>query len=121
MVTPIKWVDADFKWNAAPPTENYKVGFKPSKFPYTWNDVALVEEVVETLIGLDGSFPNKVVVGTTTLPSPGHQALTVVGNISGSGNLKIDGSQVDFTNLPTSDPGVAGRLWNDSNTLKISL
>ena len=54
MVTPIKWVDADFKWNAAPPTENYKVGFKPSKFPYTWNDVALVEEVVETLIGGGG-------------------------------------------------------------------
>ena len=54
MVTPIKWVDADFKWNAAPPTENYKVGFKPSKFPYTRNDVALVEEVVETLIGGGG-------------------------------------------------------------------
>ena len=49
------------------------------------------------------------------------------GNISGSitstgsfGSLKIDGSSVDFTNLPTSDPGVAGRLWNDSNTVKIS-
>ena len=47
------------------------------------------------------------------------------GNISGSGTvtankLKIDGSQVDFTGLPTSDPSVAGRLWNDSNTLKIS-
>ena len=54
MATPIKWKDADFKWNAAPPTENYKVGFKPSKFPYTWNDVALVEEVVETLIGGGG-------------------------------------------------------------------
>ena len=40
--------------------------------------------------------------------------------LDASGNLKIDGSQVDFTNLPTSDPGVAGRLWNDSNTLKIS-
>ena len=54
MATPIKWEDADFKWNAAPPTENYKVGFKPSKFPYTWNDVALVEEVVKTLIGGGG-------------------------------------------------------------------
>ena len=56
MATPIKWKDADFKWNAAPPTENYKVGFKPSKFPYTWNDVALVEEVVETLIGGGGAI-----------------------------------------------------------------
>ena len=49
--TPIKWKDADFKWNIAPPSEDYKVGFKPSKFPYTWNDVALVEEVVEALGG----------------------------------------------------------------------
>ena len=44
--TPIKWKDADFKWNAAPPNENYKAGFKPSKFPYTWNDVALVKAAV---------------------------------------------------------------------------
>ena len=51
MATPIKWQDADFKWNAAPPSEDYKVGFKPSRFPYTWNDVALVEEVVEALGG----------------------------------------------------------------------
>ena len=49
MATPIKWEDADFKWNAAPPSEDYKVGFKPSRFPYTWNDVALVEEVVEAI------------------------------------------------------------------------
>ena len=49
--TPIKWEDADFKWNAAPPSENYKVGFKPSKFPYTWGDIALVEEA---LIGVGG-------------------------------------------------------------------
>ncbi len=48
----------------------------------------------------------------------------MTGSVSGSNveatTLKVDGSQVDFTNLPTSDPGVAGRLWNDSNTVKIS-
>ena len=49
MATPIKWQDADFKWNDAPPSEDYKPGFKPSRFPYTWNDVALVEEVVEVI------------------------------------------------------------------------
>tara|TARA_R110002167_G_scaffold22414_3_gene80453 strand:- start:277 stop:636 length:360 start_codon:yes stop_codon:yes gene_type:complete len=44
---PIKWEDADFKWNTAPPNENYKKpGFKPSLIPYTWNDVALVKEAV---------------------------------------------------------------------------
>jgi len=49
------------------------------------------------------------------------KGIQVTGNITASGNLKIDGSQVDFTNLPTSDPGVAGRLYNDSGTVKISL
>ena len=48
---PIKWEKADFKWDIAPPSEDYKVGFKPSKFPYTWNDVALVEEILETGAG----------------------------------------------------------------------
>ena len=56
-------------------------------------------------------------VGTST-PA---EKLTVHGNISGSGNLKVDGSQVDFTNLPTSDPSVAGRLYRDGTDLKISL
>ena len=33
----------------------------------------------------------------------------------------IDASgDIDFTGLPTSDPASAGRLWNDSGTLKIS-
>ena len=60
---------------------------------------------------------DKVAIGTDTVSD---SLLTVHGNISGSGNLKIDGSQVDFTNLPTSDPGVTGRLYNDSGTVKIS-
>ena len=58
-------------------------------------------------------------LGSTNTTPP--ETLTVEGSISGSGNLKIDGSQVDFTNLPTSNPGVAGRLYNDSGTVKISL
>jgi len=29
-------------------------------------------------------------------------------------------ANVDFTGIPTSDPLVAGRLYNDSGTLKIS-
>jgi hypothetical protein len=37
-----------------------------------------------------------------------------------TGNFEVTDAQVDFTALPTSDPGVAGRLWNDSNTVKVS-
>jgi len=53
--------------------------------------------------------------------------ITASGNISSSmgtgsfGSLVVDGSSVDFSGLPTSDPGVAGRLYNDSGTIKISL
>ena len=44
--TPIKWEDADFKCYIAPPSKDYKVGFEASRFPYTWDDVALVEAAV---------------------------------------------------------------------------
>mgnify|MGYP001299628381 CR=1 FL=1 len=54
------------------------------------------------------------------------------GNISGSnelvgvttasfGSLKIDGASVDFSGLPTSDPGVAGRLYRNGADIKISI
>ena len=35
-------------------------------------------------------------------------------------NLQVDGSQIDFTNLPTSDPNISGRLWRSGNDVKIS-
>ena len=45
---------------------------------------------------------------------------TTSGGVSVTGNLSADGSQIDFTSLPTSDPGVAGRLWRSGNDVKIS-
>jgi hypothetical protein len=43
MAIPIKWEDADFKWELAPTDTDAN--------RYTWDDVALVEEVVEALGG----------------------------------------------------------------------
>lgn len=37
-----------------------------------------------------------------------------------TGNLEVTGAQIDFTALPTSDPGVAGRLFRTGNDVKIS-
>ena len=34
---------------------------------------------------------------------------------------QLDAANLDFSNLPTSDPGISGRLWNDSGTLRISI
>ena len=45
---------------------------------------------------------------------------TTSDGVSVTGNLVADGSQIDFTSLPTSDPGVAGRLWRSGNDVKIS-
>lgn len=37
-----------------------------------------------------------------------------------TGTARFQGSTFSLSNLPTSDPGVTGRLWNDSGTVKIS-
>ena len=42
------------------------------------------------------------------------------GDVALAGNLTVSGGQIDFTGLPVSDPAIAGRLWNDAGTLKIS-
>jgi hypothetical protein len=43
------------------------------------------------------------------------------GDISMSGSLSVHSSQINFTNLPTSDPGVVGRLYNSGGVIKISV
>ena len=77
-------------------------------------------------------LPVGIVSGSNQLPSnivSGSIQLSrdTFGNISGSktstgslGSLIVDGKSIDFSNLPTSDPGVAGRLYNDGGTVKIS-
>ena len=42
------------------------------------------------------------------------------GQVDIVGDAKITGAVVMMENLPTSDPNVAGQLWNDGDTLKIS-
>ena len=51
----------------------------------------------------------------------------VGGGVTGSststgsfGSLQINGAAIDFSNVPTSDPGIAGRVWRDGTDLKIS-
>ena len=91
-----------------------------SSLEFSGNSLDLVDGDSLTFL-LRASASNAV-----SLYHSGNKKLeTTSGGVSASGavtasNLLIDGSSVDFTNLPTSDPGVAGRLWNDSNTLKVS-
>ena len=83
------------------------------------------------------TFNNNLVrIGSTSVPQKLHATdtisgsknlfvathVTASGNISSSsgtgsfGSLVVDGSSVDFTNLPTSDPQVVGRLWQSGST-----
>ena len=69
--------------------------------------------------GTDGTnkeivFENKV---DTTMA---EKFRVTLGGAKVTGNFEVTGAQVDFSGLPTSDPSVAGRLWNDSNTVKVS-
>jgi hypothetical protein len=40
--------------------------------------------------------------------------------IRGNKAAVMESSNLTMQNMPTSDPGVAGQIWNDSGTLKIS-
>ena len=74
--------------------------------------------------GTAGTFAAFFRSGTNdlTISSSGTSALIFSdANVAAQGNLSVAGAQIDFTNLPTSDPGVAGRLYRDGATVKISL
>ena len=40
--------------------------------------------------------------------------------LTASGVTSLTNASISMTALPTSDPAVAGRLWNDAGTLKVS-
>jgi hypothetical protein len=44
----------------------------------------------------------------------------VATTITASGVVSLTNASISMSALPTSDPAVAGRLWNDAGTLKVS-
>ena len=58
--------------------------------------------------GISATLSDATISGTLTVSSG---TLTVSGS----------GSKVNFSKLPTSDPGVAGQLYRDSGTVKVSV
>ena len=90
------------------------------------SDVGAVTYTAGKLLVADGdSFESVAVSGNATLAANG--ALTVTGAAVGdtkeitfgTSKLARSGNNIIAT-LPTSDPAVAGALWNDSGTLKVS-
>jgi hypothetical protein len=62
-----------------------------------------------------------VKINGTTLSSDDSSKISIAEAVDVNGNLVVTGSQIDFTNLPTSDPGTAGRLYRDGATVKVSV
>ncbi|HQL75982.1 MAG TPA: DUF2190 family protein [Phycisphaerae bacterium] len=90
------------------------------------SDVGAVTYTAGKVLVADGdSFESVALSGNATLAANG--ALTVTGAAVGdtkeiafgTSKLARSGNNVIAT-LPASDPGVAGALWNDSGTLKVS-
>jgi hypothetical protein len=78
---------------------------------------------VATVIKLKRSFTTGAVPSTGDL-EVGEVAMNPTdGKIwtkDGDGNVVLLGGLQDGSSLPTSDPAIAGILWNDNGTVKIS-
>lgn len=74
---------------------------------------------LDTAQSISGAKTFTAGVLTDTIQSPGSNAdLTI--DASGTGAVQILTQKVIMSNLPTSDPGVAGQLWNNSGVLNVS-
>ena len=71
-------------------------------------------------IKVDKNTANALYYYCTAHPGMGNDGRLLKNDLMNLAAIKVTGNQVDFTNLPTSNPNVAGRLWNDSGTVKIS-
>ena len=74
----------------------------------------LTGESDSTAMNLDGVS----ILGNTISSNASNADLEI--DASGTGALAVFAQKVMMTNLPTSNPGVAGQLYNDSGTMKIS-
>ena len=78
---------------------------------------------VKAELRMDGSSgtSNEVFVTTHDGSSTAERFRVGHTQVKVTGNLKVTGAQIDFTALPTSDPGVVGRLYRDGATVKVSV
>jgi len=76
-----------------------------------YDDIGTVNLTVSGNVSFDGT-------------ETGDQDFSIAGDVRitiDSDEVNFNGTQIFMNNLPTSDPGNSGQLWNDAGTLKISL
>lgn len=69
--------------------------------------VAQTKEVDELTVSGISNFENTV-------------NLTATATLEANGSVRMADAEIFMFNLPTSDPAVAGRLWNSGGTLRVS-
>lgn len=79
------------------------------------------DNLVISASGTGNILLGSVKINGTTLSSDDSSKISIAEAVDVNGNLVVTGSQIDFTNLPTSDPGTAGRLYRDGATVKVSV
>lgn len=79
----------------------------------------------QSFIGINGvGFQFDTVTGTpntSKISTYGSTEIEIDEKLKVDGHLEVTGAQIDFTALPTSDPGVVGRLYRDGATVKVSI
>ena len=85
------------------------------------------DKVVDWEVGSLDTSGNLTVDGTVDSTKVESASILVMdsfnansASITTSVPLIIDGTSVIFSNLPTVDPVVAGKLWSNSNVLTVS-
>jgi hypothetical protein len=58
---------------------------------------------------------------TAKISAYGATEIEIDDKLKVDGHLEVTGAQIDFTALPTSDPGVAGRLYRSGADVKVSI
>lgn len=69
--------------------------------------VAQTKEVDELTVSGISNFENTV-------------NLTATATLEANGSVRMADDEIFMFNLPASDPGVFGRLWNSGGTLRVS-
>ena len=90
------------------------------------NNAAITPIATNSNLTLSANGTGNIIVGAlkvngTTISSDDSTKISIAEAVDVNGHLKVTGAQIDFTALPTSDPGVAGRLYRDGGTVKVSI
>ena len=102
------------------------------------NQYLIIEQLLNEILKIDGSGSkidsdlldgnegdyytdaNNIITGTLSNDRLNANVSITNNNETISGNKEWTSDTLKMTNLPTSDPAVAGQLWNDNGTVKVS-